>query len=272
MSEWPESASSAAGRVVAVAMQKGGVGKTTTAVNLARAAVVAGQRTLVVDLDPQGNATSVLAAEVVAESEVTIADAIVPDSDVPLEEVLVKAVWPGLDLAPSAGETLTAAERMIGASSYGREHRLREALAPIRRRYDLVLIDCPPALGQLTVNALSAADSVLVVAEAEQWSADGLAMLRRTVAGVQRYAHPDLQWAGILINKWRGTLTNREILGEIERNFTEATVWPERIPLWVAIGDSISAGLGIDESGSARLTVLAEDYARMVTRLIGEQW
>lgn len=257
-----------AGRRVAVAMQKGGVGKTTSTINLARAASVAGHRVLVVDLDPQGNASTALAAEDVADDQVTVADAIVPGTDVALADVLVPTVWPGVDLAPSAGETLATAERLIAAANHGREHRVTEALDGLPAPYDLVLIDCPPALGQLTVNALAAVDRVLVVAEADQWSADGLAMLRRTVQGVQRYSNPGLGWAGVLINKWRGTSSDVELAGEIAEFFGEAPVWPERIPLWVGIKDAINAGRGLDEVSAPRLRVLAEDYRAMVARLL----
>jgi chromosome partitioning protein len=257
-----------AGRRVAVAQQKGGVGKTTSTINLARAASVAGHRVLVIDMDPQGNASSALASEPLASDQVSVADAIVPGTDVALVDVLVPSMWPNVDLAPSAGETLATAEHRIGAAPTGREHRLAEALDALPKPYDLVLVDCPPALGQLTVNALAAVDRVLVVAEGDQWSADGLAMLRRTVEGVQRYTNPNLRWAGVLVNKWRGTASEVELVGEIAEFFTEAEVWPERVPLWVGIKDAINAGRGLDEAGSPRLRVLADDYRAMVGRLL----
>jgi chromosome partitioning protein len=255
-------------RVVTLAMQKGGVGKTTSTCNKARAAARRGLRVLVVDMDPQGNTTSTLARDEVAEDQFGVADTILPKPDAALAEVIVPTIWDGVDLAPAVTEPLTAAEDLIGAAKHGREHRLAEALAPLLDRYDLVLIDTPPALGLLTINALAASDLVVVVAEADQWSADGLAMLRKTVDGVRKYSNARLSWSGILVNRFRGTRDEEEMIGEIGEYFPEATVWPERIPLWVGIKTTLNAGLGLDESKETRLRVLADQYAAMVGRVL----
>lgn len=254
---------------VAVAMQKGGVGKTTSTVHLSRGAALAELRTLVVDLDPQANVTSALAKDVPARTDVSIADALDPNDDCTLDDVLIPALWPGVDLAPSTGATLAAGEQRVAAMTLGREARLRTILDPIRSLYDLVLIDCPPALGQLTVNALVAAHKVLVVAEAEQFSLDGLDMLRDTVHGVQSSYNPHLTWAGVLVNKWRDTTTNKDVLAELVEHFTEAEPWTYKVPHWTGIGDAVAAGVGLDswDKGAARFRILAEQYRHWTLEL-----
>lgn len=241
-------------------MQKGGVGKTTSTIHLARGAHLAGLRTLVIDLDPQANATSALAKDAPARTDVSIADALDPAGDCPLADVIISALWSGIDLAPSTGATLAAGEQRVAAMNLGREARLRSILAPVRKEYDLILLDCPPALGQLTVNALVAAHKVLVVAEAEQFSLDGLGMLRDTVRGVQSSYNRDLAWAGVLLNKWRDTVTNRDVLAELTEKFTDAEVFNFKVPQWTGIGDAIAAGVGLDEWSGAKFRVLASQF------------
>lgn len=252
---------------MAVAMQKGGVGKTTSTIHLTRGAALAELKTLVVDLDPQANATSALVKDVPDRGGVSIADALDPAGDCPLEEVLVSTVWPGVDLAPSTGASLAAGEQRVAAMTIGRESRLRTVLEPVRGSYDLILLDCPPALGQLTVNALVAAQNVLVVMEAEQFSLEGLDMLRDTVRGVQSAYNPGLGWAAVLVNKWRGTSTNQEVLDELMEHFTEAEPWPYKVPQWTGIGDSIAAVTALDEWPGARFRILAQQYKAWAEQL-----
>lgn len=263
-------------RVAAVAMQKGGVGKTTSTLNLARAAAVYHRaRVLVVDLDPQGNTTSTLAADELASDQVTVADALVPDADVTLAEVIVPTIWENVSLAPAA-DTLAAAEAHIAAASTGREHRLRKAVAPVLGDYDLVLIDNAPALGLLLVNALTAADVAVLVAEPDQWSADGLSLLHKTLAGVIEYSNPALTVAGVLLNRVRNTATSAELAEEIaagvRAHFPGAEVWLDRrVPLWQGIPDHLAAGLGLDQ-GPAKLRALAEDtYRPIAADLLGAE-
>src|SRR5699024_765846 len=125
----------------------------------------------------------------------------------------------------------------IEASQHGREHRLRKALEPIRGAYDLVVIDNAPALGTLLVNSLTAADQALLVVESDQWSADGLALLRTTLDGVTEYSNSGLRTVGTIVNKWRNTTTSQELAEEItegmETQFPGVPVWLDRrVPLW----------------------------------------
>jgi len=258
-----------AATVTSVVMQKGGVGKTTCAICSARAASVYHQaRVLVVDLDPQGNTTSTLAADDLAADQVGVADTILPNTDVDMREVIVPTVWPGVDLAPG-GPALQAAERHIDASQHGREHRLRKALGSVLNEYDLVLIDNAPALGTLLVNSLTAANQALLVVEADQWSADGLALLRTTLDGVVEFSNPQLSTVGTIVNKWRHTTSSRELADEIAdgmgHHFAGVPVWLDRrIPLWQGIPDHVLAGKGLDE-GPAKLRTLAADTFKPIS-------
>lgn len=264
-----------AGLCVAAAMQKGGVGKTTTVVSCARAAAQLGMRVLVIDLDPQGNTTDALAAEELEADDVSVADALVPGSEVALVDVLTPSIWDGVDLAPVVSEDrMTVAETHIAAMRGGREFRLKEALKPIRADYDLILIDNAPNLGTFLTNALAAADKVLVVMEADRWSLNGLAALQRTIDTVREYYQPDLTWGGVLINKWRGTRDEQSKLEEIQEYFAdqpEVEIWhgANSVPMRVGIKQHINAGIALDESRETVFRVLAGVYREIVRQLAG---
>ncbi|MEV6064896.1 AAA family ATPase [Nocardia asteroides] len=260
-------------RVVAVANQKGGVGKTTTTLCCARSARIHyGARVLVVDMDPSGNATTTLVADPLPADSISLADALAPSANVPIGEVIVPSIWDGVDLAPG-GPTLTTADQQVGALQFGREHRLRDVLKPVLDSYDLVLIDNPPTLlGMLLVNSLTAADAAVLVTEADRWSADGLALLGRTLAGVRDYHNPRLEIVGTIVNKWRNTANEQRTAADLVEgmgtHFPGVPVWMEHlIPLTVGIKDSLDAGLGLDQ-GNAKLRVLSDDYYRPITGTI----
>jgi chromosome partitioning protein len=266
----------AVARIVAMCNQKGGVGKTVSTVCLSRAAsLYYGCRVLVVDMDPQGNATTALAAEQLAGDAITLADAITPGSGVLLREVIVPTIWEGIDLAPGGG-LLSIADAKLAAAQWGREHGLREALAPVAAGYDLILVDnAPSLLGQLLINSLAAASAAVLITEADSWSSNGLAQLGRTIAGVRNYHNPGLTIGGVVVNKWQGTSLNTEnaedLVDGMGRHFPGVPVWLDlKIPLWTGIKDSIDRGIPLDQSRTTKLRVLAEDvYRPLAGRVLG---
>lgn len=260
-------------KIIAAAMQKGGVGKTTTVCNLARAAAQRGHQVLVVDLDPQGNTTDALAADELPPDVVSIADAVLPNATVPLDEVLVPTVWERVTLAPvTSNGSLARADQMIASERMGGERCLQLALEPVVDRFDLVLIDNAPALGTLLVNALTASHQVLVVMEAHRWAETGLAQLGVTVDKARRFYNPDLTYAGIVISKWRNTLDERNRLAEVVQLFPQAPVFPDRIPLWADISRTLNQGFGLDDTRNpTRLRVLAEAYGRIVDAMMADR-
>ncbi|PXX52284.1 chromosome partitioning protein [Nocardia tenerifensis] len=259
--------------VIAIANQKGGVGKTTATICLGRSAVRDyGARVLVVDMDPQGNTTGSLIRTPIPAGQVRLADAITPDTDVTLREVIVPSIWDGLDVAPG-GHTLSVAERKVIAAEYGREHRLREAIAPVLGDYDLILIDNPPTLGLMLINSLVAARKTMLVTEADKWSADGLALLGKTIVNVRNYHNPHLEILGAVVNGWRGTASDKRNADEISqgmaKHFPGVPLWMEyRIPLWTGIKDNIDNGVALDQAKEAKIRVLAADVIRPLAGLM----
>lgn len=257
--------------VCAICNQKGGVGKTTTTYHLARAAVVSGLKVLVIDMDPQGNATSALAAEPLEKSP-GVAHTISPEADHTLGRVIVRTIWTGADLAPTPNtDDLAYVERQIGTLQFGREYRLADALQPVLDDYDLVLVDNQPSLGMLLINSLVAADQALIVTQPEQWSADGLAELNRTIDLVRRFHNGRLQPMGPLINGYRrSTHHNRIITEEIIPYYGEAawTKSSEIIPLRTGITDYLLAGMGLDQGREAWMRELARTYQGFVVRML----
>lgn len=262
-------------RIIAIANQKGGVGKTTSTIFLARSARKHWDaRVLVVDMDPSGNASTGLLAQRRPIDAISLADSLAPSTNLPLREVIVPTIWDGVDLAP-AGIALTAADTQIAALQFGREWRLREVLEPVLADYDLVLIDNAPSLiGMLLVNSLSAADAALLVAAPDTWSSDGLALLARTLGNVRRYFNPQLDVVGCMVNMWQGTNVDRRVTGDLVEGmaavFPGVPVWTDlRIPRTVKIRDAIDHGIALDQA-DAKLRVLNDDCIRPITgQLLG---
>lgn len=260
-------------RIYALCNQKGGVGKSTTAFHLARAAVLRGWRVLLVDNDPQGSLTSVVAADPVIEDQAGLADALSARAEETLRDVIVPGIWPGLDLVPTSGSELGwVRDELIGAQA-GREARLREALAGVRDDYDLVLIDCAPSLDQLTINGMTAADAVLVVTHSKLWSANGLAQLLDTIDSVRQYYNPGLQVAGVIVNQHEErTRAGRhwlEALTEAGQQRSLRVLQPP-VPKRVAVSDATEVAQGLDQLGGAEAVALAAIYADYLTELEGE--
>ncbi len=222
--------------VYAIANQKGGVGKTTTAVNLAACVAEAGYESLLIDIDPQCNAT--LALGISKHTRPTIYDALV--GDLALEDAIVESGIAHLSVVP-AGPDLAGATVEL-ARLAGSEIRLREALAPFRDRFAFVLLDCPPSLGPLTVNALVAADRVIVPVQSEYFALEGLAGLLDTLSLVQRELNPRLTVAGMLLTMHDGrTRLAQDVEREIRDHFP-ALVFDTVIPRNVRVGEAPSFG------------------------------
>lgn len=268
-------------RIASQANQKGGVGKSTSTINLARAGQRKGLRVLVYDADPQGNTTSALAASPLERDtegtvvQSTVADVLVPQARfaVPLSEVIVPTIYgTGVDLAPAAIALASVEEMLVPAQD--RESYLRRTLASVADQYDLVLIDCPPSLGLLTINSLVASHGVLVVSQAHVWSTDGMAELRRTVQLVQDRYNPALTYLGVLISMWegsspdRGTRRNKEALADIEQHFPEAPVLDPFIPRRTHIGEAIDEGVPLDQWRSVPMQLIAQDYDQHVETIM----
>jgi chromosome partitioning protein len=239
-------AASANGRavVIAIANQKGGVGKTTTAINLGAELASRGIACLLVDLDPQANATAGLGLP--HNAGPTIYDVLIDEQ--PLAEVIVPTSQSGLDLAPSGADLAGAEVELVPAMA--REQRLSRALDAVRDRYLVVIIDCPPSLGLLTLNALNAADEVLVPVQCEYLALEGLGQLTGTLEAVRRNLNPRLHLGGLLLTMFDSrTKLSEQVANEVRRHFpgTFETV----IPRSVRVSEAPSHGLPINVYASA---------------------
>jgi len=226
------------GRIIAVVNQKGGVGKTTTAVNLTAALTEAGKKVLLCDFDPQANATSGIGLDK-RKMQKSIYDVVVNGSGV--EAAIVKTKFG--DVLPSSPELAGAAVELI--SMEDPNYRLRNALQVIRDRYDVIFIDCPPSLEMLTVNALAAADSILVPVQCEYYALEGLADLMTTLRLVKKRINPDLDIFGVALTMFDGrTNFSTQVAQEVRRHFP-GKVYATVIPRNVRLAEAPSHGLPV---------------------------
>ncbi len=228
------------GRVIAITNQKGGVGKTTTCVNLASALAESGRKVLLVDLDPQGNAT--MGCGIDSRScEITSAEVILADNAI--EEALIRIDSMKFDLI-AANTALTAAEVRL-MELIGRERRLRQALEPVTDRYQYILLDCPPSLNMLTVNALTASDGVLIPIQCEYYALEGLASLLDTIGQIKQMVNPDLEIEGILRTMYDGRNNlATEVSEQLLEHFPEQ-VYRTIIPRNVRVAEAPSHGTSV---------------------------
>lgn len=228
------------GTIIAVANQKGGVGKTTTSVNLAACLTDLGQRVLLIDMDAQGNATSGIGIKK-PDIKQDVYDVLI--NDVPLEDVVMHTQRQNLDVVP-ATIRLSGAEIEL-TSQMAREKRLADACVLAKDEYDYVLIDCPPSLGLLTINAFTTCDSILIPVQSEYYALEGLNQLMNTVKLVQRHFNPDLKIEGVLMTMLDSrTNLGNQVVEEVKKYFGD-TVYQTIIPRNVRLSEAPSYGLPI---------------------------
>lgn len=223
------------GKIIAVVNQKGGVGKTTTTVNLTSALGEAGKRVLLVDIDPQGNATSGVGVAK-KQGEVSTYELLI--GGVSVERGIHPTPYRNVEVLPSGIRLAGAEIEMVELPR--RENRLKAVLAPVRDKYDYILIDCPPSLGLLTLNALCAADTLIVPIQCEYYALEGLSQLMATVRQVKRLYNPQLELEGVLLTMYDGRLNlTQQVVAEVKRFFPRkvfATPIPRSVRLSEAPG------------------------------------
>jgi chromosome partitioning protein len=254
------------GRVIAVANQKGGVGKTTTAVNLSAGLALAGRPTLLIDFDPQSSATSGLGVHP-QEIEASIYHVLIGARTA--EEAIRPTKVENLSLLPASRDLIGAEIELVPLPR--REYRLDDAIAQVRRQYDFVVIDCPPSLGLLTVNALTAADAVLVPLQCEYYALEGLSALLETIGFIRQSLNPKLDIAGLLLTMFdtRNGLAH-QVVNEVRQHFP-SQVFQAVIPRNVRLSECPSYGVpamvyDVTSRGARAYGALAEELIQNVVR------
>ena len=247
------------GRIIAVANQKGGVGKTTTAINLSSCLSALGKRVLAIDMDPQGNMTSGLGVDK-DNVEKTVYDLIIGRATV--EECLCKEVFENLDLLPTNIDLSAAEIELIGVEN--KEFIIRDEVAKIRGNYDFVIVDCPPSLSMLTINAMTTADTVLVPIQCEYYALEGLSQLMHTIDLVKERLNPDLEMEGVVFTMYNArTNLSLQVVENVKDNLN-LKIFKTVIPRNIRLAEAPSHGLPINiydpkSSGAESYMLLAEE-------------
>ena len=247
------------GRIIAIANQKGGVGKTTTAINLSACLAEAGQKVLVLDIDPQGNTTSGLGINK-DEIENTIYQVILQETEI--EDAICKQAFENLDIIPSNVNLAGAEIDLIDVED--REYILKNAISKVRDNYDYVILDCPPSLSMLTVNAMTAADTMLVPIQCEYYALEGLTQLIHTINLVKKKLNPELELEGVVFTMYDSrTNLSLQVVENVKDNLKQ-NIYKTIIPRNIRLAEAPSHGLPINiydtkSSGAESYRLLAEE-------------
>lgn len=250
------------GKIVSVVNQKGGVGKTTTAVNLASAIGIAGKKVLLVDADPQGNSTSGFGVNK-KDAKITSYELLIGKAR--LEDAVIKTQFKNVDIVPSSMDLAAAEVDLIEIEH--REAQLKMSLAAAREQYDYIFIDCPPSLGLITINALNASDTVLVPIQCEYFALEGLSQLMSSVRQVKRLYNPTLEIEGIVLTMYDARLNlTGQVVSEIKKYFSNQ-LYKTAIPRAVRLSEAPSYGMPIQyydkrSKGAAAYDDLAKEFLK----------
>ena len=248
-------------RIICIANQKGGVGKTTTSVNLSAALANLGRRVLVIDLDPQGNASSGLGLKRYEYQDANVYHVLI--GEITMKEAIQNTPLQNLQLVPANPDLVGAEIELVDMP--GREYRLKEAINSVRHQFDYILIDCPPSLGLLTVNALSAAHTFIVPLQCEYYALEGLSQLLNTAGLIKKNLNPELKIEGIVLTMFdtRNNLSH-QVVSEIQAHFKDK-VFNAIIPRNVRLSEAPSHGLSIFQYDGR--SIGAEKYKELATEL-----
>ena len=249
-------------KIIALTNQKGGVGKTTSAVNIAASLAVSEIRTLLIDMDPQANTTTGIAEIIENRAKNTIYETLV--DEIPIKDTITKTTFNYLDAILSTNDLVGAEIELV--SVIARELELKKALAKVKRKYDYIIIDCPPSLGLLTLNSLTAANALIIPIQAEYYALEGLGQLLNTIRLVQQHLNKNLKIAGVLVTMFDGRLNlSKQVLGEVKGYFGDK-LFKTVIHRNVRLGEAPSFGkpaLLYDAN-----SVGAQDYMTLVEEII----